>query len=55
MGINDIVNLIVNNSVAIFVIAYFIFKDYKFNEKLINLTNKVNDLIELIERKISND
>lgn len=50
MEMNEIVSLIVNNGVAIGVVAYFIFKDYQFNYKLISLVDKINHLIEYIER-----
>lgn len=55
---NDIVNLIVNNGIAVVVVAYFLFRDFKFNEKTIEtLTTIQNTLIELskdIERRINN-
>lgn len=31
---NDIVNLIVNNGVAVVVVAYFLFMNYKYFDKL---------------------
>ena len=34
MGISEIINLIVNNGIAIVVVAYFMFVNYKFNGKL---------------------
>lgn len=45
---NDIVNLIVNSSVSIVVIAYFIFRDYKFNNKLVESLAKIEQLLDTI-------
>ena len=35
MNINDIVNIIVNNGVAVFIVGYFVYRDYKFNDTLV--------------------
>lgn len=45
---NDLVNLIVNSSVSIVVIAYFIFRDYKFNNKLVESLAKIEQLLDTI-------
>ena len=45
---NDIVNLIVNSSVSIVVIAYFIFRDYKFNNKLVESLARIEQLLDTI-------
>ena len=45
---NDIVNLIVNSSVSIVVIAYFIFRDYKFNNKLVESLTRIEQLLDTI-------
>jgi hypothetical protein len=45
---NDIVNLIVNSSVSVVVIAYFIFRDYKFNNKLVEALAKIEQLLDTI-------
>lgn len=45
---NDIVNLIVNSSVSIVVIAYFIFRDYKFNNKLVEYLAKIEQILDTI-------
>ena len=37
----NIVNLIVNNGVAIVVVGYFLFTNYKFNEKLISTLTEI--------------
>lgn len=45
---NDIVNLIVNSSVSVVVIAYFIFRDYKFNNKLVESLARIEQLLDTI-------
>lgn len=45
---NDIVNLIINNGIAVVVVAYFLFRDYKYNEKNIEtMTTIQNTLIDI--------
>ena len=43
---NDIVNLIINSSTSVVVIAYFIFRDYKWNNQLIQTLTKIETLLE---------
>jgi hypothetical protein len=43
---NDIVNLIINSSTSVVVIAYFIFRDYKWNNQLIETLTKIETLLE---------
>ena len=51
----NIVKLIVDNGVAIAVIVYFMFVNYKFNEKYIETMTKICDALENIERRLDND
>lgn len=46
MAITDIVNLFVNNGVAIAVIVYFMFRDYKFNQNMIELLTAIKSTLE---------
>ena len=46
MTITDIVNLFVNNGVSIAVIVYFMFRDYKFNQNMIELLTAIKLLLE---------
>lgn len=58
MGINEVVSLIVNNGVAVGLLAYFVYRDNKFMNSL-NITLKslqtsvesVKDMLEKRERK----
>ena len=47
MTITDIVNLFVNNGVAIAVIIYFMFRDYKFNQQIVELMTAIKSLLEM--------
>lgn len=46
MAITDIVNLFVNNGVAIAVIVYFMFCDYKFNQNILELLSAIKTLLK---------
>lgn len=48
---NDIVNLIVNSSTSVVIIAYFIFRDYKWNNQLISTLTKIEDTLEDIKER----
>lgn len=41
----EIVNLIMTNGFGVVLLAYFIFKDYKFNQQIINIMDKVTDVL----------
>ena len=48
---NTIVELLVNNGIAVVVVAYFLFRDYKWNDELIKtLTTIQNNLIQMNNR-----
>lgn len=46
---NDIVNLIVNNGIAVVVVAYFLYTNYKFNEKLITTLTEITVTLKDIQ------
>ena len=48
---NDIVNLIINSSTSVVIIAYFIFRDYKWNNKLVESLTKIETLLDEINNK----
>ena len=52
MEMEGIVNLILNSSVSIVVIAYFMFRDYKFIQQLNTNIQKLVDVITLNNEKI---
>lgn len=43
---NDIVNLIINSSTSVVIIAYFIFRDYKWNNQLIETLTKIETILD---------
>lgn len=49
MTLTDIVNLFVNNGVAIAVIVYFMFRDYKFNQQIVELMTAIKSLLEITQ------
>lgn len=52
---NDIVNLIINSSTSVVIIAYFIFRDYKWNNQLISTLTKIEDTLEDIKGGVHED
>lgn len=53
MEFDAIVNLILNSSVSIVVIAYFMFRDYKFIQQLNTNIQHMIDVIVLTNDKIA--
>lgn len=51
----NIVNLIVNNGIAVVVCAYFMFTNYKFNEKLVNTLARINEKLDIQEERYNNE
>ena len=52
---DDIVNLIMNSSVTIVVLAYFIYRDYKFNDKLNSSLVTLNETVNLVKDLLLKD
>lgn len=52
MELNDLITMFVNNGVAVAVIIYFMFRDYKFITQLTKilqeLTDSVNDATKIL-------
>ena len=51
---NDIVNLIVNNGLAVVVVAYFLFRDYKFQVTLSQTMQELKDIITEVKAIVFN-
>ncbi len=51
----DIINLIVNNGVGVACLVYFMFRDYKFCEKINNTLATVESYIALREKKLKGE
>lgn len=48
MDISSIVTLITEKSVTIFIIAYFVFRDYKFMTTLQNTLTTLQDTMDIV-------
>lgn len=46
----DLVNLIVNNGIAVVVCGYFMYTNYKFNEKLVSTLTAIETRLEELEK-----
>lgn len=51
---SDIVNLVINSSVSVVIIAYFIFRDYKWNTKLIETLTKIETALDDLKKEYRN-
>lgn len=45
----EIVNLIVSNGLGVVLVGYFIFKDYKFNEQIINVLGEMKEVLTALK------
>lgn len=45
MTLDEIVNLFVSNGMSVVIIAYFLYKDYKFNDQIINVLGEVKEVL----------
>lgn len=45
----EMINLIVNNGLSVVLVAFYLMKDYKFNNQLVETLKSINDKLE--ERK----
>lgn len=51
MGFDEIIALIINNGIGIACIVYFMFRDYKFMQRLSDLLSSLQTALDLIEKK----
>lgn len=51
--IDAIVNLLVNNGMAVVVVGYFLYRDNKYNEETIVLLNSIKNVVESLQDMIS--
>ena len=47
----DFINFIVTNGIAVVIVAYFLFKDYRFNGQLIELMQEIREVLAVISRR----
>lgn len=55
MGFDEIIALIINNGIGITCIVYFMFRDYKFMQRLSDLLSSLQTALDLIEKKEGED
>ena len=55
VDMTEIINLIVNNGLAVVVCGYFMFTNYKFNEKLVSTLSAMETRLEAIEKEDKNE
>ena len=49
---SDIINILVNNGVAVCIVAYFIYKDNKFNDILVKTLTEIVVTLQDIQQDI---
>lgn len=49
---DNIVNLIVNNGVAVGVVIYFLYRDYKWNSELLKTLTSIQVTLDDLSKKI---
>ena len=47
----EFINLIITNGIAVVIVAYFLFKDYKFNGQIIELMQEIREVLAILSRK----
>lgn len=52
---SDIVNIIVNNGVAVGVVVFFLYKDFKWNNELLKTLTTIQVTLEEITKGLLND
>lgn len=52
---NDLINLIVNNGIAVVVVGYFLYTNFRFNEKLVETLTRIDEKLERGVYKYEND
>lgn len=52
---SDIVNIIVNNGVAVGVVVFFLYKDFKWNNELLKTLTTIQVTLEELTKELSND
>lgn len=45
----EMVNLIVSNGMSVVIIAYFLFKDYKFNGQITKILSEIKEVLAVLK------
>lgn len=51
MTMNDMVNLLVNNGIAVVVVGYFLVRDWKYNADMVVILHEIKQLLELMKKE----
>ena len=46
MDFQDIINIIVNNGMAVVIVGFYLYKDWKFNEKLVATLQTISEKLD---------
>lgn len=49
---NEIVNIIASNGMAVAIVAYFLYKDYKFNGQIIEVLGEIKEVLAVVREKV---
>lgn len=49
MGFDELINLAVTNGMSVIIIAYFLYKDYKFNDQIVNILSEVKEVLTALK------
>ena len=52
---SDIVNIIVNNGVAVGIVIYFLYKDYKWNDELLKTLTSIQVTLSDMWKELKNE
>ena len=47
----EFINLIITNGIAVVIVAYFLFKDYMFNGQIIELMQEIREVLAVLSSK----
>lgn len=51
----ELVNMIVNNGIAVVVVGYFLYTNFKFNDKLTSTLTEITVTLKNIQEDLKND
>lgn len=46
---DEMVNLMVSNGMSVVIIAYFLYKDYKFNDQIVQILGEVKEVLASLQ------
>lgn len=52
MGLEQVIQLITTYGMSVVIIAYFLFKDYKFNENITKLLSEVKEVLTVMKETL---